>query len=169
MKRKSAAIVGSLFILTFVTFFASVTAHGEEYDVLRDVKSVRAVFDFRSGNPKSVALHLDLILQTAADKGIKEVTQQEPEFVLVFLGPSVKLISTQVEAFSPEEKETLSQIATTVSEMSKAGIGLEICLVAAHMLGVDPATVLPEIKQVNNGLISLIGYQAKGYSLIPVY
>ena len=168
MKRVSTTIIGSLFVLIFMMFLAGVNAHGEEYDVLKGAKSVRAVFDVRAGNPKSVALHLDLILQTAADESIKEVAEK-PEFVLVFLGPSVKLISTQVEDFSPEEQETLSEIANSISEMSKAGIGLEICLVAASMLGVDPATLLPEIKQVNNGLISLIGYQAKAYSLIPIY
>jgi intracellular sulfur oxidation DsrE/DsrF family protein len=168
MKRESTAIIGSLFILILLIVLASVTAHGEEHGVLKDMKSVKAVFDVRAGNPKSVALQLDLILQTSMDKTIREVTQ-EPEFTVVFLGPSVKLISTQVEGFSPEEKETLSKIANTVSELSKAGIGLEICLVATSIFGVDPGTVLPEIKQVNNGWISLIGYQAKGYSLIPVY
>jgi hypothetical protein len=37
------------------------------------------------------------------------------------------------------------------------------------MFKVDPATILPEIKHEENGVISLIGYQAKGFSLVPVY
>ena len=53
--------------------------------------------------------------------------------------------------------------------MSKAGIKLEICLIAARVLGVDPASILPEIKKVPNGYISVIGYQAHGYSLVHVY
>ena len=53
--------------------------------------------------------------------------------------------------------------------MVKSGIRLEICLVAAQVFGVDPGSVLPEIKQVGNGWISLIGYQARGYSLVPAY
>lgn len=168
MKRKSTTIIGTLFALTLMMFIASVTVHGEEYDVLKGVKSVKVVFDVRAGNPKSVAVLLDLILQTSMGEDIRKVTQ-EPEFAIVFLGPSVKLISTQTEGFSPEDKEMLGRIANTVSEMSESGMRLEICLVAANMFGVDPATVLPEIKQVNNGLISLIGYQAKGYSLVPIY
>jgi len=36
-------------------------------------------------------------------------------------------------------------------------------------MGVDPKTVLSEIKHVESGWISLIDYQAKRYSLIPVY
>jgi len=168
MKRESTAIIGSLFVLIFVIVLASATAHGEERGVLEGMKSVRAVFDVRAGNSKSVAMQLGLILQTSMDKTIRDVTQN-PEFAVVFLGPSVKLISTQTGDFSPEEKQMLAEIANTVSEMSENGIRLEICLVATSIFGVDPATVLPEIKQVGNGWISLIGYQARGYSLIPVY
>ena len=53
--------------------------------------------------------------------------------------------------------------------MSKDGVKLEICLFAAEVFGVDPASVLPEIKRVGNGWISLIGYQSKGYALVPAY
>jgi len=37
------------------------------------------------------------------------------------------------------------------------------------VFGVDTASILPEIKHVPNGWISLIAYQAKGYSIVPVY
>jgi intracellular sulfur oxidation DsrE/DsrF family protein len=53
--------------------------------------------------------------------------------------------------------------------MSKEGIRFEICMVAVKVFGVEASSILPEIKQVHNGWISLIGYQAKGYSLVPVY
>ena len=52
--------------------------------------------------------------------------------------------------------------------MTKDGIKFESCLIAAKLLGVEPSSILPEIKQVGNGWISLIGYQARGYSLVPV-
>jgi intracellular sulfur oxidation DsrE/DsrF family protein len=87
----------------------------------------------------------------------------------VFIGPSVKLISKNREGFSPEDQKSLDEIANTISAMSKDGINLEICLVAAKVFNVDPASVLPEIKRVGNGWISMIGYQAQGYSLVPVY
>ncbi len=73
------------------------------------------------------------------------------------------------EGFSPEEQNNLDEIATTISEMSKDGTKLEICLFAAKVFGVDPASVLAGIKHVPNGWVSLIGYEAKGYSLVPVY
>jgi intracellular sulfur oxidation DsrE/DsrF family protein len=85
------------------------------------------------------------------------------------MGPSVKLISKNKEGFSAEEQKGLDEIATTISKMSKDGMKLEICLFAAKVFGVDSASVLPGIKHVPNGWVSLIGYEAKGYSLVPVY
>jgi intracellular sulfur oxidation DsrE/DsrF family protein len=109
-----------------------------------------------------------LLKNTLNDIGITAVSKN-PEFVVVFIGPSVKLVSKDREGFSPDEQKLLDEIAGVVSEMSRDGIRLEICLFAAHVFGVDPEAVLPEIKHVGNGWISLIGYQASGYSLVPVY
>jgi intracellular sulfur oxidation DsrE/DsrF family protein len=53
--------------------------------------------------------------------------------------------------------------------MLKEGIKLEICTIATKVFNVDASSILPGIKQVHNGWISLIGYQSKGYALIPVY
>jgi intracellular sulfur oxidation DsrE/DsrF family protein len=165
MKTKTRIISMSLFLSICLLFAASSNVFAGDYgDALKGVKSIKALYDFRIGNTKSAALHLKLIHQTYKDK---EVMDKKPVFVVVFIGPSVKLISKNREGFSPEEQATLSEIAGTISEMSKDGIKLEICLVAAKVFGVDPATVLPEIKAVPNGWISEIGYQAQGYSLIP--
>ena len=38
----------------------------------------------------------------------------------------------------------------------------------ASMVGLNHEDVLPEIKVVRDGFVSLIGYQAKGYGLVPV-
>ncbi len=168
MKRKSTALSSGVALSIFMIVIAGVNAVGAEHGSLRDVTSVKAIFDVRAGNPTSVAVLLGLIHQTFNDSSIRQVTE-EPEFVIVFIGPAVKLISTQTEGFSAEERDAIGQIAKTISEMAEDGIELEICLAAADMFGVDPATVLPEIKRVPNGVISLIGYQAQGYSLVPIY
>ena len=122
----------------------------------------------RSGKPKSLALQLDLIHQMYNDASVREVTKN-PDFVIIFIGPSVKLVSTNTDGFSAEDKETVAKIAKTISAMAKDGIKFEICLFAVDLLGVDRASILPEIKQVANGWISLVGYQHAGYGLVPVY
>jgi intracellular sulfur oxidation DsrE/DsrF family protein len=68
-----------------------------------------------------------------------------------------------------EDQKSMDEIAQTIREMAKDGIKLEVCDFAVKVFGVDPASILPEIKHVPNGWVSLIGYQARGYSLVPAY
>jgi len=168
MKRESRARILSVLVSICLSFVVAANASGEDYEALKGVKSVKAVFDVRISNPKSAALHLEIIHETFKDKDLTAVAGK-PTFVVVFVGPSVRLISKQREGFSPEERTILDEIARTISEMSKDGITLEICLVAAKVFGVDPGSVLAEVQHVGNGWISSIGYQAKGYSLVPAY
>jgi len=142
------------------------TVSGEEYKAMTGIKSAKAVFDERQSDPKSAALHLKVVHQTFKElDGMKN----NPVFVVIFSGPSVKLISKNREGFTPEDQKFLDEISNTISAMSKDGINLEFCHVAAKVFNVEPASVLPEIKGVGNGWISILGYQAQGYSLVPVY
>ena len=168
MKQKFKSTLLTLVFLLSVFSTTALSSTSPEAEVLKDLESVNAVLDFRMGNAKMAAVFLEMTHATFKGKEIASVTNS-PEFVIVFLGPSVKLISTSREGVPAEDNETLNAIAEKISEMAKDGIKFEICLFAARMMNVDPTTVLKEIKQVENGMISLIGYQAKGYSLIPIY
>jgi intracellular sulfur oxidation DsrE/DsrF family protein len=95
--------------------------------------------------------------------------KKNPVFVVVFMASAVKLISSNRTEFSADDQKYLDEIADTVTKMSKAGIELKACLAAVKYFGVEPASIQSEIKHVGNGWISEIGYQAKGYSLVPVY
>lgn len=162
---KNTTILLNLFIA--VSLICAVpTVYGEEYDGLKDVKSAKIVFDERESNPKVAALHLNLIHKTYKD--LAEM-KKDPAFVVVFMGPSVNLINKNREGFSDEDRKSLDEIARTITAMSKDGIKTEICLAAANFFNVDPESVLPEIKRVGNGWISMTVHQAQGYSLVPVY
>lgn len=174
MKTESRAMIFNLFVSIFLLLAAASNASAmemerEEYkntEALKGVKSVKAIFDVRIGDPKSAALHLKLIHQT-----YKEITAEKKKatFRIVFIGPSVKLVSKNRDGFSAEDQKKLDEIANTISQLAKDGIKIELCNAAARIFGVDPKSVLPEIKVVGNGWISVIGYQAKGYSLVPAY
>jgi len=168
MKRESRTIMVSLFFSICLSYVVVANGFCEEYEALKGLKSIKAVFDVRINNPKSAALNLKLVHDTYKDNKIMAVAKK-PAFVVIFIGPSVRLISKKKEGFSPEEQKALDEIAATISEMSKDGIKLEICLFATKVFNVDPASVLPGIKHVPNGWVSLIGYEAKGYSLVPAY
>lgn len=162
-----SSITAVLFILCLTAFFA-IPASAGEYESLKGIKSVNTVFDFRDGKTESAVIHLKLIHDTFKDQAIRAVSEK-PEFAVVFMASSVLLLSNERDEFSDSEKEQLAEFDETISAMAKDGIRLEVCLFAANLFGVKPETIAPEIHQVDNGWISSLGYQEKGYSLIPAY
>jgi intracellular sulfur oxidation DsrE/DsrF family protein len=166
MKANPRKIITALILLAFVLLAATSLVSAKESDALKGVKSPKVIFDVRIANPQSAALHLKLIHQTYQQLVAEK---KKPVCVVSFMGPSVKLISKNRQGFAAEDQKSLDEIAATVSKMAKDGLRVEICLFAAKVFGVDPASILPEIKKVENGWISVIGYQAQGYSLVPAY
>lgn len=166
MRTNPRKIITSLTLLAFVLLVAVSAVSAKESEALKGVKSAKAIFDVRVANPKGAALQLKLIHQTYQELVAEK---KKPVCVVSFMGPSVKLISKNREGFSAEDQKSLDEIAETISKMSKDGIRVEICLFAAKLFGVGPASILPEIKKVENGWVSLIGYQAQGYSLVAAY
>jgi len=167
MKRSATLLTMSIFLSVCLLVATAADSLSEEYGTLKGLKSVKAVFDFELGNPQSALMHLQVIHQTFKDKNIW-MSKKKPEVVVVFVGPSVKLVSKNRGGFSAEDQKILDEYAGALSAMTRDGIKFEICLIAAKAFGVEPSSIVPEIKQVGNGWISLIGYQAKGYSLVPV-
>ncbi len=166
MEANRTRIFVVLLVASFVVFSSLSYTFAEEYDAMKGVNSVNVMFDMRDGNLQSAIIHLNLIHDT-----YKELVamKKNPVFVVVFMASAVKLISTDHRGFKPEEQKSLKEIAGIISGMSKAGIRVEVCLFAAKVFGVEPASILPEIERVGNGWISEIGYQARAYSLVPVY
>ncbi len=119
-------------------------------------------------NFHSALVHIKLVHDSYQAKAIKAVTEK-PDFVVIFMDSSVKLLSNSREGFSPEEKKLLEEMDNVITAMSRDGIQMEICMFAANFFGVDPASISPLISRVENGWISSMGYQAKGYSLIPAF
>jgi uncharacterized protein len=109
---------------------------------------------------------MNLIHDTYRDLALMK---KKPVFVVVFMGPSVKLVSKKRDGFGSEDQKALYELAEIITAMARNGIQFEICLVAAEAFEVYVSTLLPEITEVENGWISEIGYQVQGYSLVPVF
>ncbi len=161
---RKRAIQALLALFVMLAGLSPVSA--EEYEGMKGVDSVHVFFDMRDAIPMIADVHLSLILDTYNDL---VAMNKNPDFAVVFMGGSVKLISSDRGHFSAEERKHLDAIAETLTKMSKAGIHLEVCLAAVKYFKVDPTTIQPALKHVANGWISEIGYQAKGYQLVPVY
>lgn len=131
------------------------------YAAMEGATSADTAFDFRVGDPDLALSHLDLIHAMLDDPGMV-IEGEPPEIAVVFIGPSVNLITTEEGAATATEPE----IAEKIAEMAGDGVRFEVCLTAAHALDVPADAILPEITQVGNGWISLVGYQQNGYAMI---
>ncbi|WP_051305458.1 DsrE family protein [Desulfogranum mediterraneum] len=132
---------------------------------LAGVEEARIVFDINLSSGQKLALYLEVIRQTYHDL-LK--AGRQPEIILAFRGASVRLISTETWSFGQEEQQSLQQAALILRELKGLGIRLEACAIATKLFKIDQATILPEFRLVGNTFISLMGYQSKGYALIPI-
>ncbi|MFD0976836.1 DsrE family protein [Salinimicrobium gaetbulicola] len=156
-------------VLMVVLFFLGLMPQGnvqaqteDAYQAMEGVSSVNTVFDFRISDADNAMKHLSLIHGMLEDPNMI-IKGEQPEIIIVLVGPSVKLVSTDK---MKNDSEAKNGIAKKISDMTADGIRFEICMTAAHAFGVPADSVLPEIVQVKNGWISLVGYQQKGYSMI---
>ena len=132
---------------------------------LSGLKEVKVAFDLQNGDGKTLLKQLEVIdetRQSLIEQGVK------PQFVLTFRGPATTLVQTDQSQIKPENREYVSKIAEKIHALRAAdGINsIEQCAVAVRLSGTKPEDVVPDIKVVGNGWISLMAYQAKGYGYI---
>jgi intracellular sulfur oxidation DsrE/DsrF family protein len=136
-----------------------------DLDALESVQSTKTLFDINVSTANKLELYLQVIEQTYDDLIRQE---QTPVFVIAFRGAAVRLITSENWAFSVEDQESIKKAAASIHKLSKQGVKLEACSIATKLFKIDNKTLLPEIKVVGNTFVSLVGYQAKGYALVPI-
>ncbi|WP_353571672.1 DsrE family protein [Candidatus Albibeggiatoa sp. nov. BB20] len=167
LKNILASICISL-CLFFNTVYAE-TAQPNDAIALKDVAIGKAVFDINiaGNNPQKLALYLKVIQETYEGLVAQNV---HPDILLAFRGSAVQMISTnQPENIALDTEEQLEQVADILKDLVEKGVKLEACSVATRVFNVSNDSLLPNIQAVGNTFISLIGYQAKGYAVIPIY
>ena len=150
------------FALTLVAWGVPAASMADEGQAaLAGLDAVKAVFLVNQGSPAATARYLKGVqatLSMLAEEGVK------PSAVLVFLGKPVQYITTQPdESIAAEHGKELASIAESITGLQSLGARMEVCTAATRHFGVDNATLLPGMFTVPNGLVSLIGWQAKGY------
>jgi intracellular sulfur oxidation DsrE/DsrF family protein len=125
-------------------------------DALNGLDTGKVIFDVRISDPEKMIFNLELIKETFVGmqrQGVK------PVMIATFRGPGVKLLTRE---------GTTDEIRDLVAELKKKGVRIEVCAVATRVFKVDNSSLIPDVVLVGNVLTSLIGYQNKGYALIPV-
>jgi intracellular sulfur oxidation DsrE/DsrF family protein len=151
--------------LTALLFCSTGARAADDQMSLTGLKDVKVAFDIKEGDAKVLLSRLDVIDETRQSLIRQGVT---PHFILAFRGPATRLVQTDEEKIKPEDRAMAAKVATRIKEMSSApGVdGFEQCAVAAREQGIKTELVLPQIRVVCNGFISLMAYQAKGYAYI---
>jgi intracellular sulfur oxidation DsrE/DsrF family protein len=142
------------------------SAFAGEYDnALKGVKGIDVIYDVSMGDPVVNNLVFWAVRNVYEDEAVTSLPDK-PKVAVVFHGPVVKLLSSDRSGFDEKAGAEIDKFQATLREMKKDGVVLEVCVYALEVLGVDPATVMPEIDQVGNGFISVAGYQAQGYAVV---
>ena len=153
-----------LAVMTFILMSTGSIA-ADDTAALSGLKEVKVGFDLKEGDGRLLLNRLEIIdetRQSLIQQGVK------PRFIITFRGTATKLVQTDSALIKLEDREMATKIAAKIKQMSaSSGIeGFEQCAVAARELGTNVEMVLPEIRVVGNGFISLMAYQAKGYAYI---
>ena len=128
---------------------------------LSELTSVRAIYDVRTKDEKVLQFIFKVIRDT-----YDETVQQnvKASYVASMRGPTVKLLVRSRQGDAELQKKTTDLI----KELNQRGIRLEACGYALNLFGVEPEDLYDGVGTVGNSLNSLIGYQTRGYALVPM-
>ncbi|WP_028484872.1 DsrE family protein [Thioalkalivibrio sp. ALE17] len=161
-------IVASLFLLLALSL-TTLTVQAEaptDARALDGVEQGRVVFDLNNNDPEMLALYLMVIRETFEDLTDQGV---DPDMILAFRGRAVTMVSEDRERFELTDFDHLDAIEEHVAALKEKGVRMESCAVATRLFGVEHGELLPGIEPVRNTFVSLTGYQAQGYAVIPIY
>jgi intracellular sulfur oxidation DsrE/DsrF family protein len=123
--------------------------------------STRAIYDVRSNDEKKLQFIFKVIRDTydgANQQGVKQTT------IVSMRGPTVRLLVRERQGDKILQQETVGLI----NELTERDIRLEACGYALNLFGVEPEDLYAGIHAVGNSLNSVIGYQTRGYALVPM-
>lgn len=134
-------------------------------NALSGLKTVRVICDVNVGDPKLLLRRIELIDETYTqliDAGIK------PDFVVAFRGPATKFVTKGTGYVDAENHSIKKEIQGWITQFHQNGFALEQCAIAARGQKVSYKDILSPITVVQNGYISIVAYQNKGYALLPM-
>lgn len=156
-----------LFLATLSLLLGNATAWSAQPDdsrALQGMTQAKAIFDIAVGEPKKLLLYLQVIGQTHESLKAQGV---EPDFILSFISGSVWLVSNE-HAKQKEYPALWQKLGAELEKLSKMGMRIEACAVATDLFGIKREQMMPGVELIGNSFASFIGYQSKGYALIPV-
>ena len=134
-------------------------------DVVAKNKEVKVYFDVNIGESEKLATRLQLIDKTYGDLIAAGLT---PRVIVGIRGKASNFFTKDDDYILETDIPIKKKISARVVQFKSAGFRLEQCSIAAAMQGITEADFLPQLEIVNNGYVSMIGYQHQGYAYVPM-
>lgn len=152
-------------LLSLVASSALAEKPSDEH-ALQGVASGKIAWDINMGSASKLLVNLKVMAETYDDLKRQGV---EPDMVFTFRGPSVRLVTKDQAEVPLEEEAAREAIAEQIRALqAKPNVRMEACSITTRLAGIDSETLLPGIELVGNTFVSQIGYQAKGFAVIPI-
>lgn len=142
-------------------------ASADYKNALSGVSQVKAIFDVSQGSAFMLNVVFWAVQDVYNDSTVKGLSKP-PQAAVVFHGQAVKLLSTDKKHYMQQNQEEVKKFQETLRKMKSEGVKIEVCQYALKVLEVDPKTIIPEVSQVGNGFVSIVGYQAQGYEVVVI-
>ena len=125
----------------------------------------KAIFLVNVRQPVAVEHLVRIIGLTERQLRAQKVT---PHIIVVFIGPDVAFLTHNRRGIPYTDERAVANIQKEIAGLARKGIRFQACGVAMHGMDVNPRDLIAPVTPVENGFISVIGYQEKGYALIPI-
>lgn len=166
-KDYSSLFTSLLLTLVVLIPFSAQAQELNNKEALKGISEIHTLYDVRKSNPSVMLSYLKGIEsnhQNLLKEGVK------PNLRVVFISSAVKFITTKPsEDVELEHGHVLPKIKAQIARLVDLGVKMEACSAATAYFKVDNDTLYPGIKPVRSGFLSVMGWQAQGYSLVPVY
>jgi intracellular sulfur oxidation DsrE/DsrF family protein len=132
---------------------------------LSGLKQVKIVVDVNVGSPKMLLSRMDLL-----DKTYRQLAAagMKPVVVVAFRGGASLFITKGDGYVAEDEKGAKLEMKSWIERFKQEGFTIEQCSIAAGFLNINLKDFLPQVEVVENGYVSLIGYQQQGYAYLPM-
>ena len=132
---------------------------------LQGLKHVKIICDMNVGEPKLLLKRMELLDTTYRQL---EAAGVKATVVVAFRGKASFFI-TKGDGYVPADAVAAKREARSwIERFRKNGFEVEQCAIAAEMLDIQLTDFIPEVEIVQNGYVSIVGYQQQGYAYLPM-
>ncbi len=133
---------------------------------LASAQEYKAVFDCASSDPRYILSRMTLIEKT---KAMIEKHGDKARFAITIHSGCAKLASVHADYLVPEDEVIyMTKAQESLKRLSSQKVEIVACAIALEGNAIDREDVLPFVRISENSYIDTIGYQNRGYALMPL-